>query len=214
MGLCRSLFDNELAWHPGAATGQKNSIGPWLWGVSMFMAANVRSHYPVASASAGEKLAICPRYERTGRSPTCSQLYDALTIVLWPRNKTGQADREPKKIEIAPLAFMRGRNPVELLLLYWTSAETPDLDGRLLKSFLHPFGDGSANGLITRRPGPDRTCTRRGRRAAKERRGCSRLIPQGSDFNNFHGSKTVGGSPLEGLPRSSKPTKQITGTTL
>ena len=114
-----SLFENELAFGIGPAGTGKTYLAVAV-GVSMFITGHVdRIILSRPAVEAGEKLGYLPGDMKDKVDPYMQPLYDALNDFL-PGKQLAKLIEE-KRIEIAPLAFMRGRT----LLWCWTRRRTP-----------------------------------------------------------------------------------------
>ena len=103
----QSLFDNELAFGIGPAGTGKTYLAVAV-GVSMFIGGHVdRIILSRPAVEAGEKLGYLPGDMKDKVDPYMQPLYDALNDFL-PGKQLAKL-LEDKRIEIAPLAFMRGR---------------------------------------------------------------------------------------------------------
>lgn len=102
-----SLFNNELAFGIGPAGTGKTYLAVAV-GVSMFLSGEVdRIILSRPAVEAGEKLGYLPGDMKDKVDPYMQPLYDALNDFL-PGKQLAKLI-EDKRIEIAPLAFMRGR---------------------------------------------------------------------------------------------------------
>ncbi|MEM7320185.1 MAG: PhoH family protein, partial [Pseudomonadota bacterium] len=103
----KSLFENELAFGIGPAGTGKTYLAVAA-GVSMFLGGHVdRIILSRPAVEAGEKLGYLPGDMKDKVDPYMQPLYDALNDFL-PGKQLAKLIEE-KRIEIAPLAFMRGR---------------------------------------------------------------------------------------------------------
>ena len=103
----KSLFENELAFGIGPAGTGKTYLAVAV-GVSMFIGGHVdRIILSRPAVEAGERLGFLPGDMKDKVDPYMQPLYDALNDFL-PGKQTAKLIEE-KRIEIAPLAFMRGR---------------------------------------------------------------------------------------------------------
>ncbi|MEM9126055.1 MAG: PhoH family protein, partial [Pseudomonadota bacterium] len=103
----QSLFTNELAFGIGPAGTGKTYLAVAV-GVSMFIGGHVdRIILSRPAVEAGEKLGYLPGDMKDKVDPYMQPLYDALNDFL-PGKQLAKLIEE-KRIEIAPLAFMRGR---------------------------------------------------------------------------------------------------------
>ena len=102
-----SLFSNELAFGIGPAGTGKTYLAVAV-GVSMFIAGKVdKIILSRPAVEAGEKLGYLPGDMKEKVDPYMQPLYDALDDFI-PSKQLARLFEE-KQIEIAPLAFMRGR---------------------------------------------------------------------------------------------------------
>ncbi|WP_121061396.1 PhoH family protein [Chachezhania antarctica] len=133
-----SLFDNELAFGIGPAGTGKTYLAVAA-GVSMFMTGDVDKIVLCRPAvEAGERLGFLPGTQEDKVDPYMQPLYDALNDFLGGK-EVGKL-REAKKIEIAPLAFMRGRT---LSNAFVVLDEAQNATTMQMKMFLTRLGEGS-----------------------------------------------------------------------
>jgi len=133
-----SLFDNELAFGIGPAGTGKTYLAVAV-GVSMFISGQVdRIILSRPAVEAGEKLGYLPGDMKDKVDPYMQPLYDALNDFL-PAKQLGKLIEE-KKIEIAPLAFMRGRT---LSNAFVVLDEAQNATTMQMKMFLTRLGEGS-----------------------------------------------------------------------
>ncbi|MBD3677507.1 MAG: PhoH family protein, partial [Rhodobacteraceae bacterium] len=103
----RALFENELAFGIGPAGTGKTYLAVAV-GVHMFIGGHVdRIILSRPAVEAGERLGFLPGDMKEKVDPYMQPLYDALNDFL-PGKQVAKLIEE-KRIEIAPLAFMRGR---------------------------------------------------------------------------------------------------------
>ena len=103
----KSLFNHELAFGIGPAGTGKTYLAVAV-GVNMFINGHVdRIILSRPAVEAGEKLGYLPGDMKDKVDPFMQPLYDALNDFL-PGKQVAKMIEE-KRIEIAPLAFMRGR---------------------------------------------------------------------------------------------------------
>ncbi|WP_254696060.1 PhoH family protein [Palleronia sp. THAF1] len=133
-----SLFANELAFGIGPAGTGKTYLAVAV-GVNMFIEGNVDKIILCRPAvEAGERLGFLPGTQEEKVDPYMQPLYDALNDFL-PAKMVGKL-REEKKIEIAPLAFMRGRT---LSNAFVVLDEAQNATSMQMKMFLTRLGEGS-----------------------------------------------------------------------
>ncbi len=134
----RSLFDNELAFGIGPAGTGKTYLAVAV-GVNMFINGQVdRLILSRPAVEAGERLGFLPGDMKEKIDPYMQPLYDALGDFLPARQLARMI--EEKKIEIAPLAFMRGRT---LSNAYVVLDEAQNATTMQMKMFLTRLGQGS-----------------------------------------------------------------------
>ena len=134
----RSLFEHELAFGIGPAGTGKTYLAVAV-GVSMFIDGHVdRIILARPAVEAGEKLGYLPGDMKDKVDPYMQPLYDALNDFL-PGKQLAKLI-EDKKIEIAPLAFMRGRT---LSRAYVVLDEAQNATTMQMKMFLTRLGEGS-----------------------------------------------------------------------
>ncbi|MCZ4351037.1 PhoH family protein [Roseovarius aestuarii] len=134
----RSLFDNDLAFGIGPAGTGKTYLAVAV-GVSMFIDGHVdRIILSRPAVEAGEKLGYLPGDMKDKVDPYMQPLYDALNDFL-PGKQLAKL-LEDKKIEIAPLAFMRGRT---LSNAFVVLDEAQNATTMQMKMFLTRLGEGS-----------------------------------------------------------------------
>ncbi|SFL40199.1 PhoH family protein [Shimia aestuarii] len=133
-----SLFNNELAFGIGPAGTGKTYLAVAV-GVSMFIQGHVdRIILSRPAVEAGEKLGYLPGDMKDKVDPYMQPLYDALNDFL-PGKQLAKLIEE-KKIEIAPLAFMRGRT---LSNAFVVLDEAQNATTMQMKMFLTRLGEGS-----------------------------------------------------------------------
>ncbi|MCP4817738.1 MAG: PhoH family protein [Shimia sp.] len=133
-----SLFNNELAFGIGPAGTGKTYLAVAV-GVSMFISGQVdRIILSRPAVEAGEKLGYLPGDMKDKVDPYMQPLYDALNDFL-PAKQLGKLIEE-KKIEIAPLAFMRGRTLANAFVVL---DEAQNATTMQMKMFLTRLGEGS-----------------------------------------------------------------------
>ena len=134
----QSLFDNELAFGIGPAGTGKTYLAVAV-GVSMFISGHVdKIILSRPAVEAGEKLGYLPGDMKDKVDPYMQPLYDALNDFL-PGKQLAKL-LEDKKIEIAPLAFMRGRT---LSNAFVVLDEAQNATSMQMKMFLTRLGQGS-----------------------------------------------------------------------
>jgi len=134
----RSLFENELAFGIGPAGTGKTYLAVAV-GVNLFISGHVdRIILSRPAVEAGEKLGYLPGDMKDKVDPYMQPLYDALNDFL-PGKQTAKLIEE-KKIEIAPLAFMRGRT---LSNAFVVLDEAQNATTMQMKMFLTRLGQGS-----------------------------------------------------------------------
>ncbi|GGL68473.1 phosphate starvation protein PhoH [Wenxinia marina] len=134
----RSLFENELAFGIGPAGTGKTYLAVAV-GVSMFLGGQVdKIILSRPAVEAGEKLGYLPGDMKEKVDPYMQPLYDALNDFL--PGKQVQKMMEEKVIEIAPLAFMRGRT---LSNAFVVLDEAQNATSMQMKMFLTRLGEGS-----------------------------------------------------------------------
>ena len=134
----KSLFDNELNFGIGPAGTGKTYLAVAV-GVSMFIEGKVdRIILSRPAVEAGEKLGYLPGDMKDKVDPYMQPLYDALNDFL-PGKQTAKLIEE-KRIEIAPLAFMRGRT---LSNAFVVLDEAQNATSMQMKMFLTRLGEGS-----------------------------------------------------------------------
>ena len=134
----QSLFENELAFGIGPAGTGKTYLAVAV-GVSMFLSGKVdKIILSRPAVEAGERLGFLPGALEEKVDPYMQPLYDALNDFL-PGKQLAKL-REEKIIEIAPLAFMRGRT---LSSAYVVLDEAQNATTMQMKMFLTRLGKGS-----------------------------------------------------------------------
>ncbi len=134
----QSLFNNELAFGIGPAGTGKTYLAVAV-GVSMFITGHVdKIILSRPAVEAGEKLGYLPGDMKDKVDPYMQPLYDALDDFL-PSKQLAKLIEE-KKIEIAPLAFMRGRT---LSNAFVVLDEAQNATTMQMKMFLTRLGEGS-----------------------------------------------------------------------
>jgi phosphate starvation-inducible PhoH-like protein len=134
----KSLFKNELVFGLGPAGTGKTYLAVAA-GVSMFIEGHVdRILLSRPAVEAGERLGFLPGDMKDKVDPYMQPLYDALNDFL-PAAQVGKLIEE-KRIEIAPLAFMRGRT---LSNAFVVLDEAQNATTMQMKMFLTRMGEGS-----------------------------------------------------------------------
>ena len=134
----RALFEKELAFGIGPAGTGKTYLAVAV-GVSMFLEGHVdRIVLSRPAVEAGEKLGYLPGDMKDKVDPYMQPLYDALNDFL-PGKQVAKLIEE-KRIEIAPLAFMRGRT---LSNAFVVLDEAQNATSMQMKMFLTRLGEGS-----------------------------------------------------------------------
>ncbi len=134
----RALFENELAFGIGPAGTGKTYLAVAV-GVSMFIGGHVdRIILSRPAVEAGEKLGYLPGDMKEKVDPYMQPLYDALNDFL-PGKQLAKLIEE-KRIEIAPLAFMRGRTLANAFVVL---DEAQNATTMQMKMFLTRLGEGS-----------------------------------------------------------------------
>jgi phosphate starvation-inducible PhoH-like protein len=134
----RALFARELCFGIGPAGTGKTYLAVAV-GVAMFMEGHVdRIVLSRPAVEAGERLGFLPGAMEDKVDPYMQPLYDALNDFL-PGKQLARL-REEKRIEIAPLAFMRGRT---LSNSFVVLDEAQNATTMQMKMFLTRLGEGS-----------------------------------------------------------------------
>jgi len=134
----QSLFANELNFGIGPAGTGKTYLAVAV-GVNMFINGLVdRIILSRPAVEAGEKLGYLPGDMKDKVDPYMQPLYDALNDFL-PGKQSAKLIEE-KRIEIAPLAFMRGRT---LSNAFVVLDEAQNATSMQMKMFLTRLGEGS-----------------------------------------------------------------------
>jgi phosphate starvation-inducible PhoH-like protein len=134
----KSLFDNELNFGIGPAGTGKTYIAVAA-AVHMFVEGQVdKIILSRPAVEAGEKLGYLPGDMKEKVDPYMQPLYDALNDFLPPK----QLPRliEERRIEIAPLAFMRGRTLASAFVVLDEAQNATEMQ---MKMFLTRLGEGS-----------------------------------------------------------------------
>ncbi|SDY35719.1 PhoH family protein [Citreimonas salinaria] len=134
----RSLFANELAFGIGPAGTGKTYLAVAV-GVNMLVTGQVdKIILSRPAVEAGEKLGYLPGDMKEKVDPYMQPLYDALNDFL-PGKQLARL-MEEKTVEIAPLAFMRGRT---LSNAFVVLDEAQNATSMQMKMFLTRLGEGS-----------------------------------------------------------------------
>lgn len=134
----QSLFSNELAFGIGPAGTGKTYLAVAV-GVSMFLNGQVdKIILSRPAVEAGERLGFLPGDMKDKIDPYMQPLYDALNDFV-PDKQLAKLFEE-KSIEIAPLAFMRGRT---LSNAFVVLDEAQNASTMQMKMFLTRLGEGS-----------------------------------------------------------------------
>jgi len=134
----QALFGNELAFGIGPAGTGKTYLAVAA-GVNMFIEGHVdKIILSRPAVEAGEKLGYLPGDMKDKVDPYMQPLYDALNDFL-PGKQLAKL-LEDKRIEIAPLAFMRGRT---LSNAFVVLDEAQNATTMQMKMFLTRLGEGS-----------------------------------------------------------------------
>jgi phosphate starvation-inducible protein PhoH and related proteins len=184
-----NLFQNELGFGIGPAGTGKTYLAVAV-GVTMFISGAVEKIILSRPAvEAGERLGFLPGDMKEKVDPYMQPLYDALNDFL-PAKQVEKLIQE-KRIEIAPLAFMRGRT---LSNAFVVLDEAQNATGLQMKMFLTRLGEGSRM-VIT----GDRTQIDLPRGTASGLAEAERILKdvKGVSFNYFT-SKDVVRHPLVG----------------
>jgi phosphate starvation-inducible PhoH-like protein len=134
----KSLFAHELSFGIGPAGTGKTYLAVAV-GVNMFIEGHVdRIILARPAVEAGEKLGYLPGDMKDKVDPYMQPLYDALNDFL-PGKQLAKLIEE-KRIEIAPLAFMRGRTLANAFVVL---DEAQNATSMQMKMFLTRLGEGS-----------------------------------------------------------------------
>jgi phosphate starvation-inducible PhoH-like protein len=184
-----NLFQNELGFGIGPAGTGKTYLAVAV-GVTMFISGAVEKIILSRPAvEAGERLGFLPGDMKEKVDPYMQPLYDALNDFL-PSKQVEKLIQE-KRIEIAPLAFMRGRTLSNAFIVL---DEAQNATTMQMKMFLTRLGEGSRM-VIT----GDRTQVDLPRGTASGLSDAERILKgvKGVTFNYFT-SKDVVRHPLVG----------------
>ncbi|MCI4662680.1 MAG: PhoH family protein [Neomegalonema sp.] len=134
----RALFEHDLVFGVGPAGTGKTYLAVAV-GVSMMLEGHVdKLILSRPAVEAGERLGFLPGGMEEKIDPYLRPLYDSLHD-LWPGSKLEKL-REEGKIEIAPLAFMRGRTLRNAFVILDEAQNTTDMQMRM---FLTRLGENS-----------------------------------------------------------------------
>jgi len=134
----KNLFEHELVFGIGPAGTGKTYIAVAA-GVSMFIEGHVdKIILSRPAVEAGERLGFLPGDMKDKVDPYMQPLYDALNDFL-PGKQLAKLIEE-KRIEIAPLAFMRGRTLANAFVVL---DEAQNATTMQMKMFLTRLGEGS-----------------------------------------------------------------------
>ncbi|MFP1643106.1 PhoH family protein [Pontitalea aquivivens] len=134
----RHLFENELAFGIGPAGTGKTYLAVAV-GVTMLIGGHVdKIILSRPAVEAGERLGFLPGDMKEKVDPYMQPLYDALNDFL-PAKQLAKL-MEEKRIEIAPLAFMRGRTLANAFVVL---DEAQNATTMQMKMFLTRLGQGS-----------------------------------------------------------------------
>ncbi|MFV0385953.1 PhoH family protein [Paracoccus sp. (in: a-proteobacteria)] len=134
----RALFEHELAFGIGPAGTGKTYLAVAV-GVTMLIGGQVdRIILSRPAVEAGERLGFLPGDMKEKVDPYMQPLYDALNDFL-PSKQMGKLIEE-KRIEIAPLAFMRGRTLANAFVVLDEAQNATQMQ---MKMFLTRLGEGS-----------------------------------------------------------------------
>ncbi len=137
-GYVRALFENDLCFGIGPAGTGKTYLAVAV-GVNLFIGGHVdRIILSRPAVEAGERLGFLPGDMKDKVDPYMQPLYDALNDFL-PGKQMARLIEE-KRIEIAPLAFMRGRT---LSNAFVVLDEAQNATTMQMKMFLTRLGEGS-----------------------------------------------------------------------
>ena len=137
-GYVQALFKHELAFGIGPAGTGKTYLAVAV-AVNMFIGGHVdRIILSRPAVEAGEKLGYLPGDMKDKVDPYMQPLYDALGDFL-PGKQVAKLIEE-KRIEIAPLAFMRGRTLANAFVVL---DEAQNATTMQMKMFLTRLGEGS-----------------------------------------------------------------------
>jgi len=134
----RALFEKELVFGLGPAGTGKTYLAVAV-AVAMFLEGRVdRIILSRPAVEAGERLGFLPGDMKEKIDPYMQPLYDALNDLI--PAKQVQRHMEERKIEIAPLAFMRGRTLANAFVVLDEAQNTTEMQ---MKMFLTRMGEGA-----------------------------------------------------------------------
>jgi phosphate starvation-inducible PhoH-like protein len=134
----RALFDNELVFGTGPAGTGKTYIAVAA-AVAMYLEGRVdRIVLSRPAVEAGERLGFLPGDMKEKIDPYLRPLYDAIHDML--PGKQLQREMELGNIEVAPLAFMRGRTLANAFVVLDEAQNTTEMQ---MKMLLTRLGEGS-----------------------------------------------------------------------
>ena len=134
----QALFKNQMAFGIGPAGTGKTYLAVAV-GVSMFITGQVdKIILSRPAVEAGERLGFLPGDMKEKVDPYMQPLYDALNDFLPVKQMTKLI--EDKAIEIAPLAFMRGRTLANAFVVLDEAQNATSIQ---MKMFLTRLGEGS-----------------------------------------------------------------------
>ena len=135
---CGELFANELVFGVGPAGTGKTYLAVAA-AVHMFLEERIDKIILCRPAvEAGERLGFLPGTEKDKMDPYMRPLYDAIGDMLPARQV--QKLMEEGRIEVAPLAFMRGRTLTNAFVVLDEAQNTTEMQ---MKMFLTRLGEGS-----------------------------------------------------------------------
>ena len=134
----KNLFQHEMAFGIGPAGTGKTYLAVAV-GVTMLIGGHVdKIILSRPAVEAGERLGFLPGDMKEKVDPYMQPLYDALNDFL-PAKQLAKL-MEEKRIEIAPLAFMRGRTLTNAAIILDEAQNTTSMQ---MKMFLTRLGEGS-----------------------------------------------------------------------
>jgi phosphate starvation-inducible PhoH-like protein len=134
----RALFENELVFGTGPAGTGKTYIAVAA-AVAMYLEGRVdKIILSRPAVEAGERLGFLPGDMKEKIDPYLRPLYDAIHDML--PGKQLQREMELGNVEVAPLAFMRGRTLANAFVVLDEAQNTTEMQ---MKMFLTRLGEGS-----------------------------------------------------------------------